>query len=97
MTNRRRQKLEDWRKTTADLVNATKNKAATREVRRERHTVTACPLCDGCGKLIATKTFFKYYFRESGEDAWGGLDQELHSCNRPACIGKVVNQIFEQA
>jgi hypothetical protein len=68
-----------------------------REIRREEHEVTSCPLCDGCGKQIKTKTFYKFFWHESGEDAQndGEFYLGLHSHTHLTCVGKVMAMIFE--
>jgi len=52
--------------------------------------------CDGCGKQIKAGKMIKWFWRDSGEDAWndGYLDNELHSHDRAACIGTVMQKVF---
>jgi hypothetical protein len=75
-----------------------KQKKSQREIQRIEAEATGCPMCDGCGKQIATgSTFWKFYARESGEDAWGNcyFDIELHAHQRLTCEAKVMRKTFE--
>jgi hypothetical protein len=61
---------------------------------REEVEVTACPMCDGCDKLIDGErhpTFWRWTFETPGGYGQGQLDS--HKLN--SCVGKVMTKIFE--